>query len=407
MLTHFTRFYATAHEIKAAKLAEHCSQLISSNWEKFSYQDFESLSAELVYQMLKSKAKFPLHAAIKLKREDVVFLFLIEFNSELNTKLNETDDAGRLPLDLALELEEDGISRSLVEHKANLNQMNNEGNTLLHLSIGRRDSKSAMFLLEAGAQVNLTKTQERQSPLHLLAANNNENDLVKVARAVMERGADLNIQNSDGETAVVVAVRSQNREIFDLLVSGGCNLEKATNEGRTVLWHALNLELGPGDKWEDESLASKLVEAGANPSATCSPGQDTTLHSLAASGLEDAGLYLVSVGARVDSLNNGGESPLHVASSHGLATLATALIVAGADPNIQTTTVMAARSGDRLRYTWHLRPDRRLWSPVSWSSPSPALASTPSCSTSTSRTRLMRRPWLWPWVRASPSWPSR
>ena len=59
-----------------------------------------------------------------------MFLFLIEFNSELNTKLNETDDAGRLPLDLALGLEEDGISRSLVEHKANLNQMNNEGNTL-------------------------------------------------------------------------------------------------------------------------------------------------------------------------------------------------------------------------------------------------------------------------------------
>ena len=317
-------------------MAEHCSQLISSNWEKFSYQDFESLSAELVYQMLKSKAKFPLHAAIKLKREDVVFLFLIEFNSELNTKLNETDDAGRLPLDLALDLDEDGISRSLVEHKANLNQMNNEGNTLLHLSIGRRDSKSAMFLLEAGAQVNLTTTHERQSPLHLLAASKNENDLIRVARAVMEKGADLNIQNSDGETAVVVAVRNQNKEIFELLVSGGCNLEMATNEGRTVLWHALNLELGPGIKWEDESLASKLVEAGANPSATCSTGQDTILHSLSASGLEDAGLYLVSVGARVDSLNNGGESPLHVASSHGLATLATALIVAGADPNIQT-----------------------------------------------------------------------
>ena len=128
--------------------------------------------------MLKSKAKFPLHSAIKLKREDVVFLFLIEFNSELNTKLNETDDAGRLPLDLALELEEDGISRSLVEHKANLNQMNNDGSTLLHLCIARRDSKSAIFLLEAGAQVNLTTTHERQSPLHLLAASKNENDLI-------------------------------------------------------------------------------------------------------------------------------------------------------------------------------------------------------------------------------------
>ena len=49
--------------------------------------------------------------------------FLIEFNSELSMKLNETDDAGRLPLDLSLELEEDGISRSLVEHKANINQV--------------------------------------------------------------------------------------------------------------------------------------------------------------------------------------------------------------------------------------------------------------------------------------------
>ena len=37
-------------------LAEQCSQLIKDNWDKFSHQDFESLSGELVYQLLKSKA---------------------------------------------------------------------------------------------------------------------------------------------------------------------------------------------------------------------------------------------------------------------------------------------------------------------------------------------------------------
>ena len=183
------RFYATAHEIKATKLAEHCSQLISSNWDQFSYQDFEFLSADLVYGMLKSKANFPLHSAIGLRREDVVFLYLIEFNSELNFKLNQLDDAGRLPLDLALELKEDGIAKSLVEHQANINQMNTTGESLLHLAIARSDIKSSIFLLDAGAQVNLPTVNDRAGPLHLLASSSS--DLTEVAEAVVSRGADL------------------------------------------------------------------------------------------------------------------------------------------------------------------------------------------------------------------------
>jgi len=330
------RFYATAHEIKASKLAEHCSQLISSNWERFSYQDFESLSAELVYQMLKSKAKHPLHSAIRLKREDVVFLYLIEFNSELSIKLNETDDAGRLPLDLSLELEEDGISRSLVEHKANINQMTSNGSPLLHLSIMRSDTKSSLFLLGSGAQVNLTSSQERSSPLHLLAASNNEDNLISVAQVVIDKGADLNLQNSEGETAITVAVKNKNKEMFEILLEKDCNLELATTSGETVLWHSLQQGLDQDTKWEDDTFAAKLVSAGADPSATCNSAKDTILHSLASGGLEDAGLFLVSVGAKVDAVNNGGETPLHVAGKQGLATLATALIVAGADPNIQT-----------------------------------------------------------------------
>ena len=56
-----------------------------------------------------------------------------------------------------------------------------------------------------------------------------------------------------------------------------------------------------------------MVSVGADPSATCNSAKDTILHSLASSGLEDAGLFLVSVGAKVDAVNNGGETPLHIA----------------------------------------------------------------------------------------------
>jgi hypothetical protein len=36
------------------------------------------MSGALLYKMLKAKTKFPLHAAIRLRREDVVFLCLVE-----------------------------------------------------------------------------------------------------------------------------------------------------------------------------------------------------------------------------------------------------------------------------------------------------------------------------------------
>jgi len=336
------RFYATAHEIKATKLAEHCSQLISSNWDQFNYQDFQFLSAELVYGMLKSKASFPLHSAISLRREDVVFLYLIEFNSELNVKLNQLDDAGRLPLDLALESEENGIAKSLVEHQANINQMNTLGESILHLAIARADVKSAMFLLTAGAQVNLPTVNDRSGPLHLLAAS--KADLTSVAEAVIEKGADLNLQNIDGETAISVAVQGGNRSVFDLLLSKGANLELPTTSGKTVLWFALQDEEG---KLEDDSFASKLISRGADPSSICSPSGDTILHSLAHDGKEEAGLYLVSEGAKVDNTNRRGETVLHLACQKGLATLATALMVAGADPNIQTN----SSAGDTWRQT--------------------------------------------------------
>lgn len=44
------------------------------------------MSAPLLYEMFKSKSGFPLHLAVRHHREDVVFLFLIEFNSQVKTK---------------------------------------------------------------------------------------------------------------------------------------------------------------------------------------------------------------------------------------------------------------------------------------------------------------------------------
>lgn len=78
------KLYTTAEEIEAKELKDHCSQLISTHWDDFTSEDFEHMTAPLLFNMFKTKTKYPLHSAIRLKREDVVFLYLIEFNQQVN-----------------------------------------------------------------------------------------------------------------------------------------------------------------------------------------------------------------------------------------------------------------------------------------------------------------------------------
>lgn len=79
------RFYCVAEDVGASNLLEYCSGLISTHWDDLTPQDFEHMSGPLLYKMLKSKTKHPLHAAVRLLREDVVFLCLVENDGSVST----------------------------------------------------------------------------------------------------------------------------------------------------------------------------------------------------------------------------------------------------------------------------------------------------------------------------------
>uniref|UniRef100_A0A1I8PJR7 BTB domain-containing protein n=1 Tax=Stomoxys calcitrans TaxID=35570 RepID=A0A1I8PJR7_STOCA len=78
------RFYCVAEEVGAASLLDYCSGLISTHWDDLTPQDFEHMSGPLLFKMLKNKTKYPLHAAIRLLREDVVFLCLVENDGKVS-----------------------------------------------------------------------------------------------------------------------------------------------------------------------------------------------------------------------------------------------------------------------------------------------------------------------------------
>lgn len=72
------RYYCEAEKVQAKKLLDYCSELISLYWNDLMPQDFAEMSQPLMYKMLYNKTKYPLHAAIRLLREDVVQQYLDE-----------------------------------------------------------------------------------------------------------------------------------------------------------------------------------------------------------------------------------------------------------------------------------------------------------------------------------------
>lgn len=109
----------------------------------------------MAYKLFQQKTKYPLHQAVRMKREDVLFLYLIDNDSDvrdltrssssnsnvstfqLATRVNELDDQGELALELALKTKQDSMAENLVRHQADINRIDAENRTLLHLAIKR------------------------------------------------------------------------------------------------------------------------------------------------------------------------------------------------------------------------------------------------------------------------------
>ncbi|XP_052802681.1 rabankyrin-5-like isoform X2 [Mya arenaria] len=351
------KFYQTAEEMNAELLKAHCSQLISNHWSDFTCEDFASMPAPLLYNMFKAKTDYPLHTAIRAKREDVVFLYLIEYDSQLSAKLNEVDSQGDLPLDLALDSRQESVAQTLVSHHVNTSSKDNTGKSLLHKAIKRGDEFSASFLIKNKADVNMTTHLDKESPLHMAASfspgvTSSEvlAGMARITEQLVNNNAQVNAQDTAGSTPLHNAIFCKNRPVFEVLLhQGKPDLELKNADGHTVLW--LSLEEGEsvdgdtGDLYGEDSFAAQLLRHGSNPNATEPDSGDSVLHSAAWASNEKAAIFLATHGARPNLANNKGETPLHIACEKGLTELVKILLDKGGNPNAQTKKVESSMSG--------------------------------------------------------------
>jgi len=99
------------------------------------------------------------------------------------------------------------------------------------------------------------------TPLMLAAFKNNEDEVKKYA----ENGADLNLQDAYGWSAVRYAARANNKEASQALIDAGADLNLPSKSGRTPLMSAAS------NGFSD--IVEMLLKGGADKSKTDTAGQ--------------------------------------------------------------------------------------------------------------------------------------
>ncbi|CAN0033270.1 unnamed protein product, partial [Scytosiphon promiscuus] len=187
------------------------------------------------------------------------------------------------------------------------------------------------LLLDAGASAGRRLSTTSTGNTALLQAVKHHQ--VGAFDALVQAGADLEIPDIDGSTALHAAAESpHNDAILRRLLELGANVDRENRKGLTPLY--LAVELG------DNVMTDMIVSAGGDVNRallSVSAGGDVTWSAFFSRrrSTSDGGAMtrtLLEYGADVNTTRDGdGNTPLHLASQKGLIEIVQVLLEAGGD----------------------------------------------------------------------------
>ena len=163
----------------------------------------------------------------------------------------------------------------------------------LHRATERGHARAVAALLTAGAQPDArtrfaTPMHARQTALHLAAAGG-QNALTE---QLLSAGAEVEVRDARGRAPLWEAARGRHDGAVAALLNAGADPQGRDAGGRTPL-HATLMPADPGGALEGAAeVVTRLLDAGADPNATCprEPAAYTPLRRAAALGAAGEGL---------------------------------------------------------------------------------------------------------------------
>ncbi len=122
----------------------------------------------------------------------------------------------------------------LLEQGADINTLDSDAP--LTFALYHKHSSLAHMLIEKGADINLPTSGHAFSPL-MVAAIAGMQDIV---RLLIELRAQINVQSSEGTTALMYALMYGNLEIAQMLLDAGADIHLKNKKGNNALTHAVD-----------------------------------------------------------------------------------------------------------------------------------------------------------------------
>ncbi|QDK46890.1 hypothetical protein DOM22_17880 [Bdellovibrio sp. ZAP7] len=120
----------------------------------------------------------------------------------------------------------------LMQKNANLEQRNKFGDTALALAVSNDQDAAAKTLITAGAKVDVAVLSENKDTLLITAAKSSE----KTTRLILQKNKKvINQTNALGNTALMESIVAGYPKIAKLLVDNGADVTIKNNDGKTAL----------------------------------------------------------------------------------------------------------------------------------------------------------------------------
>ena len=318
----------------------------------------------------------PLHIASYFGIVEMVRLLL---DRGADPEADADGDMGSKPLHFVshgkYRSKEDGVhvAQLLLERGADVNTRRNDHATPLHVASYFGNVEIVRLLLDHGADPGANADGGmRSKPLHSVSCGEyrSQEDGVRVAQLLLERGADVNARRNDHRTPLHVASYSGNVEIVCLLLDHGAEANAEGDIGekplhkvshgkyrsqedgvcvaRLLLGHGADVNTRRNDHQTPLHRASYmgniemvrlLLHHGADPEASAEGDMGSKpLHmvSFGNYGSREDGIrvaqLLLEHGVDVNTRRSDHWTPLHIASYFGVVEIVCLLLDQGADP---------------------------------------------------------------------------
>jgi ankyrin repeat protein len=255
----------------------------------------------------------PLHLASYFGNVEIVRL-LLDHGANLDAA---TGNMGEKPLHKVsygkYRYQEDGVrvAQLLFDRGAEVNTRGKDDWTPLHRASYYGNVEIVRLLLDHGADLDAATGNMGEKPLHQVSYGKyrSQEDGVRVAQLLFDRGADVNTRGKDDWTPLHLASYYGNVEIVRLLLDHGADLDAATgNKGEKPLH---KVTYGKYRSQEDGVRVAQLLLDRGTDVNTRRKDDWTPLHAASYNANAEIVQFLIDHGAGVDAVNKSGGTPLH------------------------------------------------------------------------------------------------